>query len=108
MILDGIYRIIPIIQKMVEAKEGKIDVDFFKNIILKEEKIEKKYLRNGCIGRYKWEKYNKKYINGWNLNFFGYTNKSNLFNKPIRFSGDKVIGEEINNLPNQILKYHLK
>ena len=30
MILDGIYRIIPIIQKMVEAKEGKIEFDFLK------------------------------------------------------------------------------
>ena len=32
-----IDRIIPVIQKMVEAKEGKIDVEFFKNIVTKKE-----------------------------------------------------------------------
>ena len=30
-----IDRIIPLVQKMIDAKEGKIDVDFFKNIIQK-------------------------------------------------------------------------
>ena len=38
-----INRIIPHIEKMVQAKEGKIDVDYFKNMIQKKEVIEQKY-----------------------------------------------------------------
>ena len=39
-----INRIIPHIQKMVDAKEGNIDVEHFKNIIQKKEKTESTYL----------------------------------------------------------------
>ena len=38
-----IDRIIPLIQKMIEAKEGKIDVEHFKNIIQKNEVTVIKY-----------------------------------------------------------------
>ena len=92
-----IDRIIPIIEKMVEAKEGKIDINFFKNIIQKEEIIEER--RYGCcsIGN----RYKINYINGWILKFFGYIKENDRY--LIRFLGDKIEGEEINNIPNQIL-----
>ena len=90
-----IDRIIPIIQKMVDAKEGKVDIDFFKNIILKEEGIKEKE-ENCCLYKYKIN-----YINGWIVKFFGYIkgDDDNLY----LFSEDKIDGEEINNLPSQIL-----
>ena len=106
-----IKRIIPIIQKMVDAKEGKIDIDFFKNIILKNEIKEKnKKYGNPCIIRkYKeeiWEIYKKKYIDGWILKFFGYIKDED--GKLSYFSGNKIEGDEINNLPNQILNVPFK
>ena len=90
-----IDRIIPIIQKMVDAKEGKVDIDFFKNIILKEEAIENRF-KDCCYYKYKIN-----YINGWIVKFFGYIkgDDDNLY----LFSEDKIDGEEINNLPSQIL-----
>ena len=89
-----IDRIIPIIQKMVEAKEGNIDIDFFKNIILKEEAIEDRY--EHCIHL----KYKINYINGWIVKFFGYIKIDDKLNK---ISGNKIDVEKINNLPSQIL-----
>jgi len=89
-----INRIIPIIQKMVEAKEGNIDINFFKNIILKEE-----VTRTG-IRDCEYNKYKIKYINGWIVKFFGYIKRDDIL---CQFSEDKIEGEEINNLPSQIL-----
>ena len=89
-----IDRIIPIIEKMVEAKEGEIDIDFFKNIILKNERIEDRYEHCHHF------RYKINYINGWILKFFGYIKKGKNLK---RFLEDKIEGEEINNLPNQIL-----
>ena len=90
-----IDRIIPIIEKMVEAKEGKIDINFFKNIIQNEEVIEKRY-QDCSLLRYKIN-----YIDGWIVKFFGYI--KNAEGNLVRFINDKIEGEEINNLPNQIL-----
>ena len=89
-----IDRIIPIIEKMVEAKEGEIDIDFFKNIIIKNERIEDRYEHCHHF------RYKINYINGWILKFFGYIKKGKNLK---RFLEDKIEGEEINNLPNQIL-----
>ena len=112
-----INRIIPIIQKMVDAKEGKIDIDFFKNIILKKEIKEKNIMKSGddcdedsdsdsdSDSEEVWEIYKKKYIDGWILKFFGYIKKNG---KLSYFSGDKIEGDEINNLPNQILNVLFK
>ena len=47
-----INRIIPHIKKMVEAKEGNIDKDYFMNMIQKKEVTETKY---GPSGMSKWE-----------------------------------------------------
>ena len=90
-------RIIPLIQKMEDAKDGKIDINFFKSIIRKEEVIDKRPL-GGCCPFY--GKYKINYIDGWILKFFGYIKRNEEF---IRFSEDKIEGEEINNFPNQIL-----
>ena len=63
-----IDKIIPHIQKMVDAKEGKIDVEYFKNIVQKKEVTEIKY---GSSGMSKYE-VQVDYICGWFLNFFAY------------------------------------
>ena len=89
-----IDRIIPIIQKMVEAKEGNIDINFFKNIILKEEVIERRYKHCNYLN------YKINYINGWIVKFFGYIK---IDGKLYPFLEDKIEGENINNLPSQIL-----
>ena len=63
-----VWRTIKIVEKMVEAKEGNIDKEFFKNMIQKTEVTETRY---GKSGR---KPYHVKvdYINGWILNFFSY------------------------------------
>lgn len=55
------------IKKMIEAKEGKIDIQYFKNFI-QDAKITEKY-SNGCI-----PPYDKKFdsIKGWFVDFFAY------------------------------------
>ena len=49
-----IKRIIPHIEKMVEAKKGKVDVDYFKNMIQSKEKTEHKSGLSG-IGGYDYK-----------------------------------------------------
>ena len=95
-----INEVIPIIQKMVEAKEGKIDVDFFKNIILKQEGI--KYTDKNC----KELKYEIDYINGWITTFFGYYEDEN--GNLCELIGEKIDRKIINNLPPQILNIPFK
>ena len=93
-----INQIIPIIQK--KAKEGKIDIDFFKNIILKQEKI--KYGIENCqISKYKID-----YIDGWITEFFGFYKDKN--NNIIRLGGEKFERKIINHLPSQILNIPFK
>ena len=91
--------IIPHIQKLVEAKEGKIDIAFFKNIILKQEKI--KYRNVDC----QESKYKIEYIDGWITDFFGYykDKKDNL-----KRLYEKINRNIINKLPSQILNIPFK
>ena len=89
-----IDRIIPVIQKMVEAKEGKIDVEFFKNIVTKKEIDEEVVER--CILR-------KKHIvkiNGWILKFFGYTKRDDKY---YIFEKDEIDVEKLGEFAGQIL-----
>ena len=95
-----INQIIPIIQKMVEAKEGKIDVDFFKNIIIKKEGIT--YRDKDCQEL----KYKIDYLNGWITNFFGYYKEEN--GNLCELKGENIDRETINNLPSQILNIPFK
>ena len=94
-----INKIIPHIEKMIEAKEGKIDVDYFKNMIQKKEVTEIEYGPSG-IGENE-VKYD--YICGWFLNFFAYLNKKDYSGKMIRFGRDSIKVKEFNELANQML-----
>ena len=95
-----INKIIPHLEKMAEAKEGKIDVDYFKNMIQKKEVIEQEYGPSGM------EKYDVKYdyICGWFLNFFAYLNIKNYRDGKIeRFQEDSMKVKKFNELANQML-----
>ena len=95
-----INKIIPHLEKMAEAKEGKIDVDYFKNMIQKKEVIEQKYGPSGI------RKYDVKYdyICGWFLNFFAYLNIKNYRDGKIeRFQEDSMKVKKFNELANQML-----
>jgi len=101
MILNGnIKDIIPIIKKMVNAKKGKIDIGFFKNMILKK-KVEEK--RNICGKQISCK---VDYINGWIVKFFGYLKDRN--DKLIQFSSDEFDRETIKDLPSQIINIPFK
>ena len=94
-----IDRIIPLIQKMVEAKEGKIDVEHFKNIIQKNESTE--YKSRPCGGG----KYEVKVdqIFGWILKFFAYYKEKEYKGKIKRFDGESIKVEDFVRLANQML-----
>ena len=93
-----INRIIPHLEKMAEAKEGKIDVNYFKNIIQKKEVTE---TTSGPSGRGKYEvKYD--YISGWFLKFFAYS-KRYSDGRYIKFEKDTIKVEDFKTLANQML-----
>ena len=91
-----INRIIPHVEKMAEEKEGKIDIEYFKNMIQKDSVTQ---TRKGASGRKSYE-VQVDYICGWFLNFFAYYK---FFNKIQPFTEDKILVEQINNLANQML-----
>ena len=96
-----INRIIPHLEKMAEAKEGKIDVDYFKSMIQKKEVTEKKRGPSGM------EEYEVKYdfLSGWFLSFFAYYKKCDRFGsqKIPRFEQDSIKVENFKELANQLL-----
>ena len=59
---------------MLEAKKGKIDIDFFKNIIQKKEVTEWAGRKSGIGHEYQVDK-----ISGWFLHFFPYNSKGDLY-----------------------------
>ena len=89
-----IDRIIPHIEKMIDAKKGNIDINYFKDIIQKNEVFEN--TAHGCIQLEKVDK-----VTGWILDFFAY--KKNLKNKFERFSSRSLIVEDFNQLAGQML-----
>ena len=94
-----INRIIPHLDKMIEAKEGKIDNDYFKNMIQKKEETEIRIGRSGG-------KYGVKvdYICGWFLNFFAYLNKRKAEKGEIKkFIDDSLKVEDFKDLASQLL-----
>jgi hypothetical protein len=95
-----IDRIIPIIQKMINAKNGNIDVDFFKNIIQEQEIEEEIYISRGCGAII--EKSNVTYINGWLLKFFAYDINGK------KFEDDRIKVIDFNKLANQLLNVPFK
>ena len=92
-----INKIIPHIEKMAEAKEGKIDVNYFKNIIQKKEVTET--TNPSGMGEYE-VKYD--YISGWFLKFFAYS-KIYSDGKYIKFEKDTIKVEDFKTLANQML-----
>ena len=80
--------IIPHINKMIEAKDGKIDNNYFKNIVQKEEDSDVK--RRGCF----FKRIKTERIYGWILNFFG--------------SLESIRVNRFDELDNQMLKVPIK
>ena len=81
-----INRILPIIEKMIEAKEGKIDIDFFKRMISYRQP-------EGCG--------DSGSIDGWILNFFAYINAYG--NKVERFEITRISSDGLEKLAAQQL-----
>ena len=94
-----IDRIIPHIQKMVEAKEGKVDISHFKNIVQKKEKTESIYRPSGIEP----EDVEFDYLEGWFLKFFAYYAADQYITHYTKFDGDSIKVKEFNKLANQIL-----
>ena len=95
-----IDRIIPHIQKMVEAKKGNTDFDYFKNIV--QNKVETEY-KSGLSGR---GGHNIKvdYIRGWILSFFAYYSEADEYTKEIKpFMEESIKVENFKKLANQML-----
>jgi len=85
-----IDRIIPHIEKMIEAKSGKIDTNYFKSI------IQEYSIDRICVTDY--------YITGWILDFFAYrNNKVNGQIKIEKFDGKSSGIRSFENLASQIL-----
>jgi len=85
-----IDRIIPHIEKMIEAKSGKIDTNYFKSI------IQEYSIDRICVTDY--------YITGWILDFFAYcNNKVNGQIKIEKFDGKSSGIRSFKNLASQIL-----
>ena len=97
-----INKIIPHIEKMVEAKQGKIDVDYFKNMIQSKEETEHKSGPSG-IGGYD---YKVDHLSGWFLNFFAYITYGTGHYRP--FEGDNLSVLDFKKLPNQRLTVPFK
>ena len=96
-----IEKIIPHIQKMIDAKEGKIDVNYFKNMIQKKEITEQ---RRGPSGMNKYE-VKIDIIYGWFLNFFAYLKEVSFRGKGKvpRFQDEQIKVEDFKKLANQML-----
>ena len=94
-----INRIIPHIEKMVEAKEGKVDKEYFINMIQKKEVTETKY---GPSGMDEWEE-KVDYLSGWFLSFFAYYGEVKRNRNVERFMEDTIKVENFKKLANQML-----
>ena len=94
-----IKRVIPHIQKMVEAKEGKIDIGFFKNM------IQKKEVTEAIIGSSGIKQNEEKvdYISGWFLNFFGFFESKNNNGQINTFLGNSMKVKDFNKFASQQL-----
>jgi hypothetical protein len=78
---------------MLEAKKGKIDIDFFKNIIQKNEVTE---WARGLSGVKRYQ-YQVDKISGWFLHFFAYDSKRDVYLR------DSVKVSELDDLASQVL-----
>ena len=100
-----IDRILPIIQKFIDAKKGYVDINYFKNIV-QEHKITE--YKSGSSGRGGYS-YKVPAIKGWILNFFAYYDNINKENEnPKIFNGKQIKIKNFNKLANQMLDVPFK
>jgi hypothetical protein len=94
-----IKRIIPHIQKMVEAKKGNINIKYFKNFI-QDDKITEYVSGLSGMGGHNIQ---VPIIKGWILNFFAYYSEVEGRNDVPRFEEDSLKVKNFEKLANQIL-----
>ena len=101
-----INRIIPHIEKMVEAKKGNIDVNYFKNII--QDDITTKFVK-GRSGR-GGQNMQVPLLKGWILNFFAYYSEDerSFDNEVPPFKEDSIEIKDFEKLANQMLDVPFK
>jgi len=97
-----IDKILPHIDKMIEAKEGKIDVDYFKNMVQNKEETEYEDEGSGMGGHY----YHVDHLSGWFLNFFAYYGDGEGSYFPFKEKSLKV--ENFDRFPSQMLTVPFK
>ena len=90
-----INRIIPHIQKMIDAKMGKVDNDYFRDIIIRNEVKGK--ISRGCLCP---QDAMVSEITGWILDFFAYEGEDDNFK---RFDDKSLRVQGFNRLANQML-----
>ena len=104
-----IDRIIPHIEKMIEAKKGNIDIEYFQNIIQEKEDIV--HHNDGCNFRRIISK-KENFISGWIVNFFSHYNlnvqSSFSDEKYERFTENSISVDSFKNLAGQILNVPFK
>ena len=88
---------------MIEAKEGNIDVDYFKNMVQNKEATEHK---QGLSGRGGYD-YKVDHLSGWILNFFAYI-KHKAFDEYEQFKLDDIGVKDFERLPSQMLTVPFK
>ena len=99
-----IDRIIPHIEKMVEAKKGNIDVNYFKNIVQDDKTTEHVSGLSG-IGGYDIK---VPLLKGWILSFFAYYSEVKYDNRVPRFKEDSIKVKDFEKLANQMLSVPFK
>ena len=92
-----IDKIMPHIDKMIEAKEGKVDVDYFKNMIQSKEETEYEPGLSGMDGHH----YKVDHLSGWFLNFFAYIGDGEGGYKQFKLNHLKV--KDFEKFPSQML-----
>jgi len=94
-------RITPHIKKMIEAKEGKISIKYFKSFI-QDEKITESTGGGGCLPPHlrSNNKIKVDYIKGWFLDFFAYYGKEEKYQRNI---GRYIKIEDFDSLAEQML-----
>ena len=94
-----IKRIIPHIEKMVEAKKGNIDIKYFKNFI-QEDKITEYVSGLSGMGGHNVQ---VPILKGWILNFFAYYSEVKGHGFAPRFEDDSIKVKNFEKLANQML-----
>ena len=98
-----INKIIPHIDKMIEAKQGKVDVNYFKNMIQDRKETEYEPDLSGFGG----SSYQVDHLSGWFLNFFSYWTDG-YRGRYKKFNEDHLGVKDFEKLPSQMLTVPFK